>query len=70
MPVQWERVIEEKAAGDPSKAEAIRRRVGAKIGENLVNIVPGSKKAKEIKSLLIEEGLWSQYLEVGHRAGC
>ena len=60
-----ERVIEEKAAGDPSKAEAIRRRDGAKIGENLVNIVPGSKKAKEIKSLLIEEGLWSQYLEVG-----
>ena len=60
-----ERVIEEKAAGDPSKAEAIRRRVGSKIGENLVNIAPGSKKAEEIKSLLIEEGLWSQYLEVG-----
>ena len=60
-----ERVIEEKAAGDPSKAEAIRKRVGAKIGDSLLNIVPGSKKAEEIKSSLIKEGLWSQYLEVG-----
>ncbi len=60
-----ERVIEEKAAGDPSKAEAIRKRVGAKIGESLINIAPGSKKAEKIKSSLIDEGLWSQYLEVG-----
>ena len=60
-----ERVIEEQAAGDPSKAEAIRRKFGAKIGESLFNIVPGSKKAEEIKSSLINEGLWSQYLEVG-----
>ena len=60
-----ERIIEEKAAGDPSKAEAIRRRVGARIGESLLNVVPGSKKAEKIKSSLIDEGLWSQYLEVG-----
>ena len=60
-----ERVIEERAAGDPSKAEAIRRKVGAKIGESLSNIVPGSEKAEKIKSSLIDEGLWSQYLEVG-----
>ena len=60
-----ERVIEEKAAGDPLRAEAIRQRVGAKIGESLMNIVPGSKKAENVKSSLIDEGLWSQYLEVG-----
>ena len=60
-----ERVIEEKAAGDPLKAEAIRQRVGAKIGESLMNIVPGSKKAENVKSSLIDEGLWSQYLGWG-----
>jgi fumarylacetoacetate (FAA) hydrolase family protein len=60
-----ERVIEEKAAGDPQKAEAIRTRVGAVIGDSLRNIRAGSKEAAEVKRALIEEGLWSQYLEVG-----
>ncbi|MBO9477879.1 fumarylacetoacetate hydrolase family protein [Shimia sp. R11_0] len=60
-----ERVIEEQAAGDPAKAEAIRDRIGARIGDSLSNIVPGSEAAEEVKQALIAEGLWSQYLEVG-----
>ena len=60
-----ERVIEERAAGDASRAEAIRSRVATFIGDSLRNLVPGSEKAAEVKRLLISEGLWSQYLEVG-----
>lgn len=60
-----ERVIEEQAAGDPSRAEAIRARVGAAIGDSLRNIRAGSPEAAEVKRALIAEGLWSQYLEVG-----
>jgi fumarylacetoacetate (FAA) hydrolase family protein len=60
-----ERVIEEQAAGDPQKAEAIRKRVGAAIGESLRNIKAGSEEAARVKEALIAEGLWSQYLEVG-----
>lgn len=60
-----ERVIEERAAGDPKKAAAIREKISGVIGDNIKNLVPGSKKADEIKVLLISEGIWSQYLEVG-----
>jgi fumarylacetoacetate (FAA) hydrolase family protein len=60
-----ERVIEEQAAGDPARAEAIRARIGDAIGASLRDIVPGSPEAAECKAALIAEGLWSQYLEVG-----
>jgi fumarylacetoacetate (FAA) hydrolase family protein len=60
-----ERVIEEQAAGDPTKAESIRARVAAAIGDSLRNIRAGSEEAAEVKRALIAEGLWSQYLEVG-----
>ena len=60
-----ERVIEERAAGDPKKAESLRNHIGGLIGDSLQNIIPGSDKALEVKSALIKEGLWSQYLEVG-----
>ena len=60
-----ERVIEEQAAGDPQKAEEIRGRVGAAIGDSLRNIKAGSEEAAKVKEALIAEGLWSQYLEVG-----
>ena len=33
-----ERVIEEQAAGDPTKADDIRSRIGARIGASLTNI--------------------------------
>lgn len=60
-----ERVIEEKAAGDPTKAEDIRARCTAILGDSLRNVVPGSDKAVELKEALIAVGIWSQYLEVG-----
>lgn len=58
-------MIEERAAGDPAAAEAIRARVAAIIGNSLRDIVPGSDAAMSVKSALQAEGLWSQYLEVG-----
>ena len=60
-----ERVIEEKAGGDPAGAEAIRERIAAIIGESLRDIRAGSPEAAVVKQALIGEGMWSQYLEVG-----
>ncbi|WHS62533.1 fumarylacetoacetate hydrolase family protein [Pseudomonas sp. G2-4] len=60
-----ERVIEEQAGGDAAKAEAVRATVHSVIGDNLRSIVPGSEQAMRLKALLIEQGMWSQYLEVG-----
>src|SRR5690606_33700758 len=60
-----ERGMEERAAGDPARAEAIRARVAALIGDSLRNLKAGSPQAAEVKAALIEEGVWSQYLEVG-----
>ena len=60
-----ERVIEEKAAGNPDLAAGIRDRIAARIGDSLSNITPGSPEAIAAKQSLINEGLWSQYLEVG-----
>ncbi|WP_417702090.1 fumarylacetoacetate hydrolase family protein [Pseudomonas sp.] len=60
-----ERVIEERAGGDPQRAEEIRAQVRELIGDNLRSIVPGSENAQRLKALLLEKGLWSQYLEVG-----
>lgn len=60
-----ERVIEERAGGDPSRALEIRDRVQAVIGSDLKAIRPGSPEAMQLKALLIEQGIWSQYLEVG-----
>lgn len=60
-----ERVIEERAGGDPARAEGIRARVVEVIGDSLRDLVPGSAEAEEVKRLLMAEGLWSQYLEVG-----
>ena len=60
-----ERVIEERAGGDPEVAEEVRGRIGRKVGMKLDGIVPGSVESEKIKQILVEEGLWSQYLEVG-----
>ena len=60
-----ERVIEEQARGAPEKAEAIRTSVAANLGGDIRKLVPGSAQAAELKRVLIEQGAWSQYLEVG-----
>ncbi|MFN7101969.1 MAG: fumarylacetoacetate hydrolase family protein [Pseudorhizobium sp.] len=60
-----ERVIEEQAKGDPLRAQEIRGRLAPVLGDNLKGLVAGSEKAAEVKTLLQELGLWSQYLEVG-----
>jgi fumarylacetoacetate (FAA) hydrolase family protein len=60
-----ERVIEEKARGAPDLAPSIRREIGALIGDDLSRLKPGSQEAMALKQLLIEKGMWSQYLEVG-----
>jgi fumarylacetoacetate (FAA) hydrolase family protein len=60
-----ERVIEEKARGAPEHAPALRREINALIGDDLSRMKPGSPDAMKLKALLIEKGMWSQYLEVG-----
>jgi len=60
-----ERVIEEKASGDPARAEAIRKRCQSIIGTRLSDLKAGSEQAEQVKQALIAEDMWSQYLEVG-----
>lgn len=60
-----ERVIEEQARGEPSKADAIRADIASLIGHDLSKLRPGSPQAMEIKAKLMARGIWSQYLEVG-----
>ena len=60
-----ERVIEEQARGDASKAEAVRQAVVAVIGDNLRSVQPGSPESAKLKEVLLAQGMWSQYLEVG-----
>ena len=60
-----ERVIEEQAGGDPSRAEGLRSQVTSLIGTDLSDIRPGSAQAQALKNLLQQKKLWSQYLEVG-----
>jgi fumarylacetoacetate (FAA) hydrolase family protein len=60
-----ERVVEEQAKGDPAKADSIRATLVASIGTDLGDIVPGSSQAAALKEVLISQGMWSQYLEVG-----
>lgn len=60
-----ERVIEEQARGDSARAADIRARLEPVIGASLHDVRAGSAKAAEVKALLQDMGLWSQYLEVG-----
>jgi fumarylacetoacetate (FAA) hydrolase family protein len=59
-----ERVIEERARGDASQAASIRGRIEQRIGSGLRGVRPGSPGATALKQLLIQENMWSQYLEV------
>ena len=59
-----ERVIEERARGDYTLAAEIRGRLEERIGGAIRSVVPGSDAAARLKDALIDDGLWSQYLEV------
>jgi fumarylacetoacetate (FAA) hydrolase family protein len=59
-----ERVIEERARGDASKAQAIRDALRERVGADIRSVAPGSAEAERLKAALIADGLWSQYLEV------
>src|SRR5215467_731962 len=60
-----ERVIEERARGNPALAESARREIQAIIGPDLRGLRPGSPEAARVKDVLVARGMWSQYLEVG-----
>ncbi|MFK5633975.1 fumarylacetoacetate hydrolase family protein [Ornithinimicrobium sp. LYQ103] len=60
-----ERVIEERSAGDPSRATEARAALAGILETSLSDVVPGSAEAQRVKEVLTEQGLWSQYLEVG-----
>ena len=60
-----ERVIEERARGNPTAAAEIRATIGELIGDDLSKLRAGSPEAAQLKQVLMEKGAWSQYLEVG-----
>lgn len=60
-----ERVVEERAKGDPARVEEIRADLAQVAGVDIASVKPGSAEAERLKAALIERGLWSQYLEVG-----
>ena len=60
-----ERVIEERAKGNPALADGARREIAAIVGPDLRGIKPGSPEAARVKEVLVAKGMWSQYLEVG-----
>jgi fumarylacetoacetate (FAA) hydrolase family protein len=60
-----ERVIEERARGNPQAAAEIRKEIDRLVGADLSKLKPGSQEAAQLKEVLIAQGSWSQYLEVG-----
>src|SRR6516225_6949591 len=60
-----ERVIEERARGNPASADAIRKEVVRLVGDDFSKLKPGSEQAMHLKQVLIDQNAWSQYLEVG-----
>jgi fumarylacetoacetate (FAA) hydrolase family protein len=60
-----ERVIEERARGDMNAAATIRQEVTRLVGDDLSRLKPGSPEAMHLKNVLVQQGAWSQYLEVG-----
>lgn len=59
-----ERVIEERARGDSDKAQGIRDALAERVGSDIRSVKPGSAESAKLKEALINDGLWSQYLEV------
>ncbi|MDX7950941.1 fumarylacetoacetate hydrolase family protein [Lichenihabitans sp. Uapishka_5] len=60
-----ERVIEERARGDAAAAVTLRAEITAMVGDDFSKLKPGSDEAMRLKAMLLAQGAWSQYLEVG-----
>jgi fumarylacetoacetate (FAA) hydrolase family protein len=60
-----ERVIEERARGDALSADRLRASIVSLVGTSLADVRPGSEQAVRVKDVLVAQGVWSQYLEVG-----
>jgi fumarylacetoacetate (FAA) hydrolase family protein len=60
-----ERLIEERAGGDPAAANTLRATLQETLGSDLRGLRPGSEAALRLKDELIRRGAWSQYMEVG-----
>ena len=58
-----ERVIEEQARGDASKAEAVRAAVVKVIGDNLSSIQPGSDEAARLKDVVDEDAQFYKIIQ-------
>lgn len=59
-----ERVIEERARGDAARADSLRASLRDRIGADIRSVKPGSDAAQRLKTALIADEMWSQYLEV------
>ena len=60
-----ERVIEERSGGDVAQASRLRDDISSRIAGDLTSVRPGSPESARLKAMLVAEGAWSQYLEVG-----
>jgi len=60
-----ERLIEEHAKGDLSRADQVRKELNSIIGADITAIKPGSPAADQLKKTLMARSAWSPYLEVG-----
>jgi len=60
-----ERLIEEQTRGDSARSDEVRAALLDSIGREALTVQPGSPQAQRVKSVLVERGMWSQYLEVG-----
>ena len=60
-----ERVIEERSQGDPARAAEVRESLTSALHAGIDTVEPGSPEAERVKRVFLEQGMWSQYLEVG-----
>jgi fumarylacetoacetate (FAA) hydrolase family protein len=60
-----ERVIEERVRGDAGAAAGARAEIHRLVGGDPRALRPGSEQAAALRAVLVAEGRWSQYLEVG-----
>lgn len=60
-----ERMIEERAGGDSTRVESIRKAIQSEVGDPIQAVRPGTERAATLAGQLRAKGIWSQYLEVG-----